>query len=194
MSQIKGFLSPLLEKWRMKEASKFIIKGSILDIGCGEGKFLKLIDYPNVKYVGVDSNKECIEKIKGDIDQEKENEDYEFIHIFVTESLNLDGEFDNIIMLAIIEHLDYPGNVLKGLTKNLSVQGRIIITTPGPLAQFIHGVGSKIGLFDKDAKDEHKVIFDKDGLYKLAKNVGLKIEYYSSFEFGLNNLVVMTRL
>lgn len=190
MSQIKGFLSPLLEKWRMKEASKFVSHGSVLDIGCGEGKFLKFVD-PNVRYVGIDSDKECVDKIRSDTI--KEDRDIEFKHVFVTESLDLEGKFDNIIMLAIIEHLDAPEKVLKRLKENLSTNGRIVITTPGPLAQSIHAAGSKIGLFDKDAKEEHKVIFDKEGLYKLADNIGLRIVYYSSFEFWLNNIVIMTK-
>ncbi len=190
MSQIKGFLSPLLEKWRMKEASKFVVLGSVLDVGCGEGKFLKFVD-PRVRYVGIDIDEECIEKIKSEV--VKEDGDIEFKHFFVSESLDLEEEFDNIIMLAIIEHLDFPEKVLKRLTENLSTNGRIIITTPGPLAQFIHAVGSKAGIFDKDAKEEHKIAFDKKGLYKLTDNVGLKVMYYSSFELGLNNIIVMTK-
>lgn len=190
MSQTKGFLSPILEQWRMKEASKFIVKGSVLDVGCGEGKFLKFVDH-NTRYIGIDNNNECIEKIKNDISKEKVYPNCEFRHLFLDEHVNIEGKFDNIIMLAVIEHLDFPEKVLKRLKENLSSHGRIIITTPGPMAQFIHRIGSGIGMFDKDARDEHKVILDKEELYKLAEYIGLKVEHYSSFEFGLNNLIVM---
>lgn len=74
--------------------------------------------------------------------------------------------------------------IRKGLTENLSENGIIIITIPGSLA---------IGIFDKDAKDEHNGIFSKEEFYKLASNTGLRVEHYSSFEFGLNNLIVMPK-
>ena len=181
MSQIKGLLSPLLESWRMKKASKFIVPGSVLDLGCGEGELLKFIN--PVKYLGIDCDVSGLNS-EGNI---------EFRHAYITESLGLEGRFDNIVMLAIIEHLDNPEMVLKKLVGNLSENGRIIITTPGPLAQFIHALGAKVGLFDRDARKEHKVAFGKEGLYWLAGGVGLKVTHYSSFEFGLNNLIVMAK-
>lgn len=189
MSQIKGFLSPLLEKWRMEKAKIFVLRGNVLDIGCGEGRLLKFIDNSISRYVGIDNDEECIEKAKDDWKEKN----YEFRHAFVTESLEIDNKFDNIVMLAIIEHMECPDKVLRKLTENLSENGRIIITTPGPLAQFIHNIGSKIGLFDKDAGEEHKVIFSKEELYKLADDIGLRVAHYSSFEFGLNNLIVMVK-
>jgi len=187
MSQVKGLLSPLLEKQRMEVAKKFIKQGSVLDIGCGEGK---LLDYmiEGVPYLGIDINADSIRRAEA---MRKNETNVEFRAMSLNDDPRLNRKFDNIVLLAVIEHVVSPEKSLTILKNYLKEDGRMIITTPGPFAEKIHHVGARLRIFDREAQKEHKKIFNKKELYELAENIGLRVDYYSTFEFGLNNIVVM---
>jgi 2-polyprenyl-3-methyl-5-hydroxy-6-metoxy-1,4-benzoquinol methylase len=186
MSQVKGLLSPLLEKQRMKVAKTFIKQGSVLDIGCGEGKLLGYM-IEGVPYLGIDIDANCIRKAGA---MRKET-NVEFRAMSLNEDPRLNRKFDNIVLLAVIEHLVSPEKSLTILKNYLKEDGRMIVTTPGPLAEKIHHIGARLRVFDREAQKEHKKIFNKKELYELAENIALRVDYYSTFEFGLNNIVVM---
>jgi 2-polyprenyl-3-methyl-5-hydroxy-6-metoxy-1,4-benzoquinol methylase len=187
MSQVKGLLSPLLEKQRMKVAKRFIKGGSVLDIGCGEGKLLEYL-MEGAPYLGIDINADSIRQAKA-IRSDETN--VEFRAISLNEDPRLNRKFDNIVLLAVIEHLVNPEESLTILKNYLKEDGRMIITTPGPVAEKIHRIGARLRVFDREAQREHKKIFNKRELHELAGNIGLRVHYYSTFEFGLNNVVVM---
>lgn len=171
----------------MGVAKGFIRQGSILDIGCGEGRLLNCIN-EEAPYLGLDIDGDCIEKAKKKWENRK---NVEFRIVSFDEDLMLKQRFDTIVLLAIIEHLVSPEKSLNILKDYLKEDGRIIITTPKPFAGKILRLGSRFGLFDKEAQKEHKKIFGKKDLYQLAAGAGLKVDYYSTFEFGLNNIAVM---
>jgi 2-polyprenyl-3-methyl-5-hydroxy-6-metoxy-1,4-benzoquinol methylase len=171
----------------MKIAKRFIQQGSVLDIGCGEGKLLEYIS-EGFPYLGLDIDVNCIQKAATIW---KHRNDVKFRTISLNEDLRLNQKFDNILLLAVIEHLVNPEKSLTILKNYLKEDGRIIITTPGPFAEKILHIGSRFGLFDREAQKEHKKIFNEKDLHELAAGVGLKVNYYSTFEFGLNNIAVM---
>ena len=109
----------------------------------------------------------------------------------MNKDLRLNQKFDNIVLLAVVEHLIRPEKSLSMLKNHLKDDGRIIITTPGPFAGRILGTGARFGIFDGEAQKEHRRTFNKKDLYELAAGAGLKVDYYSTFEFGLNNIAVM---
>jgi 2-polyprenyl-3-methyl-5-hydroxy-6-metoxy-1,4-benzoquinol methylase len=187
MSQVKGLLSPLLEKQRMKVAKRFMKQGSVLDIGCGEGKLLEYM-IEGAPYLGIDINADCIRKAEA---IRKNETNVEFRATSLNEDPRLNRKFDNIVLLAVIEHLVSPDKSLTILKNYLKGDGRMIITTLGSLAERMHHIGARLRVFDREAQKEHKKIFNKKELYELAANIGLKVDYYSTFEFGLNNIVVM---
>jgi len=101
---------------------------NILDVGCGDGVLLFLIekkikDY-NFKFHGVDLSKEALDVAK------KKIPDGEFK---ITDAYNLlfpDNYFDYVISSDVIEHVNFPEEMLgeiKRVTKN---HGEIIIGTP----------------------------------------------------------------
>ena len=94
-------------------------EGAILDIGCGDGALVNLLN-----------TKECISCKGIDIDQgvnfEKDKLPYG------------DNEFDIIIMYSVIEHLYDPGNLLTEIKRVCKTKGKIIIITSNfDLANFI---------------------------------------------------------
>ena len=192
MSQIKGFFSPVLEKIRLKKVAKYINKdkkatSNILDLGCGDGRVLDFIN-PLYTYIGIDSDQENIWYAKH---KHKEN-NFICSDIETLELADNVPKFDYIIMAAILEHLN-DWKILLKLKDALAENGKIIITTPTPFANKVHKIGAKIKIFDNDAHDEHKMLFDKKSLLALAKKIGLYVHKYETFEFGLNNFVVMEK-
>jgi 2-polyprenyl-3-methyl-5-hydroxy-6-metoxy-1,4-benzoquinol methylase len=187
MSQIKGLISPFLEKQRMKIARRFVKKGSVLDVGCGEGKLLEYIS-EGLPYLGLDVDAACIQNATN-IWKQRNNVEFRAVSLYEDPKVN--QKFDNIVLLAVIEHMVNPDKYLNGLKDYLEADGRMIITTPGPFAEKILRFGSRLGLFDREAQKEHKKIFGRKDLYESAARAGLKVDYYSTFEFGLNQITVM---
>ena len=85
---------------------------SLLDAGCGEGHALEhLRGLPLTRYVGVDANPDCVaycrEQFPG--------------HTFATESVTHlpfgDAEFDVVLCMEVLEHLEGPSVALRELAR-----------------------------------------------------------------------------
>jgi len=100
------------------------------------------------------------------------------------------GQFDTILMMAVIEHLADPGRLLCQLPHYLKPEGKLIITTPSPLGDKVHQVGARFGVFSIDAMREHKIIFDYRTLRAYLEPNGLQITHYRHFLLGGNQLFV----
>jgi hypothetical protein len=96
--------------------------------------------------------------------------------------------------LAVIEHLNDPVDFLHTLSKILLDDGRLVITTPHPSVEWIHSVGATIGFFSKHANEEHENLLDRGMLEKFGTQAGLKLEFYSRFLLGANQVAVYSKL
>lgn len=127
-----------------------------LDIGCGDGYFLRRSKCEE-RY-GVD-------KLLGDE---------------VTDKLDFsDSYFDYVTMLAVIEHLSQPEDIFKEVWRVLKTGGHFIITTPRKSAELL------IRMYAKNINEEHKSYFDYDRIKKLAGTM-FDITGHHTFIFGLN--------
>ncbi len=102
------------------------IKGNVLDLGCGEGVYIKRIKKINhsINAYGVDISSEIIKKAK------KEASDIDFQSASVYQLPYLDNFFDLIYSIDVIEHLDNPEKMLKEVKRILKPGGIFIIQTP----------------------------------------------------------------
>jgi 2-polyprenyl-3-methyl-5-hydroxy-6-metoxy-1,4-benzoquinol methylase len=181
--QISGLASPLLERWRIKKIMKFFKGDRILDYGCGYGKLASLI--PDREYVGIDINKDVIELARKTYHHQKN------IKFYTLEEFEYKKQFfETIVLAAVLEHVNNPNQLIHTLKCCLSSEGRLIITTPTPLADRILKIGSKIRIFDKEAAEEHKQLFTREDLMDLSSQLNFSVLYYERFELGLNQLVV----
>lgn len=154
----------LTKKLRAKQALKYIKKGgSHLDIGCGDKFLLKRspCDYK----IGLD-------KIYGD---------------YIKKTIPLNKKFDYITMLAVLEHLDYPKDIIKESYRLLKKGGYLIITTPKYRSYKITRIYGRS--YGEKINPKHKQYFTKQGLFELLKPF-FKIIEYKTFEFGLNQFIV----
>jgi 2-polyprenyl-3-methyl-5-hydroxy-6-metoxy-1,4-benzoquinol methylase len=185
----KPIWPPLLAMLKKVEAG-----ARVLDVGCGNGRLLKILAEKNVKYVGVDQSESLIK-----ICQEKYPE-YKF---FAGDILNLgelsDYDFDYVFCIAVLHHLpgaDLRLQALKQLKNKIKPGGTIILTAwnmwpqekyRGMFYKFI-----MLKIFGKNKMDIGDVLFDwrapssqmskryyhlfyQQELVKLAKKTGLKI-------------------
>jgi len=179
----EGILSPFLKNQRYKITSKEIeSKRKVLDIGCGKGDLKnRLID---CDYFGIDLKKRW----------PTDSKNLFICDISKTIPKQLTNEkFDCIVALAIIEHLKEPKKFLANIKTLLAPSGKIILTTPHPLGRKIHDFGAKIGIFSKEAAEEHEKFLARDDFIKLSKENNLRVTKYKRFLLGLNQLVVLKK-
>ncbi|OEO28613.1 hypothetical protein VW23_004005 [Devosia insulae DS-56] len=174
----EGLLSPLLRRARVQAAKPFLV-GSVLDFGCGGGNLAAFVSTD--LYVGFDRDRVALGSAAGTYPA----------HTF-TSSLPT-GAFDTVVALAVIEHMQDPGAAVAQWRDLLTPGGRIVLTTPRRALRHVHEIGAAVGLFSKEAADEHEVMFERDGLTQLAQEAGMIVARYERFLFGVNQLVVMAR-
>jgi 2-polyprenyl-3-methyl-5-hydroxy-6-metoxy-1,4-benzoquinol methylase len=179
--QVNGLFSPFLRAKRIEAARPFL-KGEVLDYGCGVGMLSKYVD--SKSYTGVDIDDGSIAIARNT------HPDFSF---FTVNNFNSKKTFDTIVGLAIIEHLKKPDEFLVDLKTRLRENGKIVLTTPHPASNLIHYYGSNIGLFSKDAEDEHETLIDYEKMVSLAAISGLKITLYKRFLLGYNQLFILQR-
>lgn len=101
-------------------------------------------------------------------------------------------KFDIIIMCAIIEHLDFPENIINYLKKYLNNNGYFFLTAPSkyskPLLEFL---GYKLGIINKELLAEHKRYYNKNEYVELSKKTNLKLEKFYFFEFKMNTAAIL---
>lgn len=184
----KHVLSKFLEKQRLKFAGSYLT-GNVLDLGCGNAALYQQYQKRIDKYIGIDSNKHIIQK-----NSKSYPEAVFYTKNLDDEDLRFEDKFDVIVMIALIEHIFNQKKLFSEVKKYLKPNGVIVITTPTPFGNdFVHAIGCKIGLFAKKAGDDHIIIYNKKRFEILAKEIGLKIAKYETFEFGLNQFVILTK-
>ena len=93
------------------------------------------------------------------------------------------GQYDTIVMLAVLEHLKRPMEVVRWCEDRLKPGGKLVITTPTTLGDFIVQKVFRL-------KVDHRYIFNKRKLHYICEMPGLSVVKYSRFELGANQLIV----
>jgi 2-polyprenyl-3-methyl-5-hydroxy-6-metoxy-1,4-benzoquinol methylase len=181
--QLTGLLSPFLRSRRIAAARPFLGQGNLLDIGCGTGEFARDVD-PS-RYVGLDRDEESIGFAR------KKFPAHRFLTLAEFSVSPRASQFDQIVGLAIIEHVDGPQQWLGWLRTLLKPAGRIILTTPHPSVRGLHEFGAHIGLFSHEGAKEHRELIDRHRMNELADATGLQIRHFQRFLFGCNQLFVL---
>lgn len=177
-------LSPYVTKQRLGIIASFL-SGDVLDLGCGYTALPSQIPSERL-YVGIDVSSDCIKW-----NQENHPHREFYVRNLETDDLGVAQTFDTIVMTAIMEHLAEPGPILNQLRLYLKPDGRILVTTPTPFGGIVHAVGAQIGLFYKEAFDEHERFFDKKEMAAYLQQYDLSLLKYQRFLFGFNQLFVV---
>ena len=168
---------------RFRAAAPHIRVGStVCDVGCGAGApFLEYIEARIVAGVGLDehvgvSPREKIKILPADI----------------TSRLPLENaQFEHVTMLAVLEHLTQPKNVLMEAFRILRPGGSLIMTWPSPAVDPLLEVLTRLKLVNQDMHfDQHQPRIPKPKLKEMLREIGFTRFEDGTFEFGLNNWLV----
>lgn len=179
-------LDRFIARQRFQAAYPHIRKGSrVCDLGCGlDAAFLDFAAERIAHGVGVDDQvrdgtRVRCKRVRADIRQPLPLES---------------GEFDNVVMLAVLEHLAEPEPVLREAYRILAPGGSLILTWPSamvdPILKVLHGLRL---VSDEMESDEHQRRIPVGTLQQMLHRIGFNEFIHYTFEFGLNNLMVATR-
>lgn len=178
----EGLLSPFLRNKRFIAVRPFL-KGRVLDYGCGSGGLAKIV--PADCYLGIEIDRDCLQCARSLFPN----------HNFFSKLPENGDKFNTVVSLAVIEHVKNPVYFLQILADQLndSSTARVVVTTPHPTVDWVHGMGARIGLFSKHANEEHEDLLDREKLEAAGSQAGLKLILYKRFLFGANQLAVFKR-
>ncbi len=181
-------MEPLLSVYTTNKRWQMVspyVRGQVLDVGCG---FTRLPDRltPGQRYVGIDIVPEAIQVSRGRYPQ----------HTFHECDLDralipLDSQrFDTVLMMAVLEHLNFPYKTLRDVRQYLAPDGYLLVTTPSPLGDWVHRVGSRMKLFYPEHVVQHVKIYDRRAVCDLLTENGFEVVAFRYFELGINQLAV----
>lgn len=177
-----NWLDKFIRYLRLRQISPFIGKDRIVcDLGCGDGSTLRQLKSKIKSGYGADR----------EVDSSRE-ENLRFIKADLTQPLSLrDGEFDIVLLLAVIEHLESPDLILGEIWRILKPGGRLILTTPAPRSKkLLEFLAFRLEIISGEGVLDHKHYYSGQELINLLRKFNFRILKLKLFEFGLNQIVV----
>jgi ubiquinone/menaquinone biosynthesis C-methylase UbiE len=101
-----------------------IVKGKLLEIGCGEGRGVELLAPKASTYNAVDKIKEVVDQLT------IKHPDGEFIQANIPPLPFKDNTFDSVVSFQVIEHIKDDKTYLKEVYRILKPGGKALISTP----------------------------------------------------------------
>lgn len=173
----------ILQRWRIREASPYVRHGDrLLDIGCYDAALINEVLPRVTAAVGVDP-----------LVPARCNGNVTILQGTFPGELPLDPEsFDCITMLALIEHVEDPVALSRACARLLKPGGRIVMTVPHPLVDYILHALVWVGASDPADLEGHHG-FDLNQIERLFVDAGLRSVAQRRFQLGLNRLFVFEK-
>jgi len=195
-SMRKNVIQRFVHKSRFREVGKLIepTGGLILDIGCADGAFTKLI---------VDKSKAekiiAIDVLKTNINWAKKKwKNIRQINFRVGDAHDLQFKaqtFDAVFALEVLEHVFEPEKVLKGIKRVLKKDGYAVFLVPAEtllfkIVWFFWTKYYKGRIWD----NTHLHAYSNNHLVKLAKRIGFDIAVDKRIIFGCLHLIKVKKI
>lgn len=104
------------------------------------------------------------------------------------------AQFDHVVMLAVLEHLADPTEVLREAHRILVPGGSLIMTWPHPFVDVIVDTLHRLAIVsDEMESDKHQDRIPLFQLQDMLKHLGFHRFVHRRFEYGLNNIMVATK-
>lgn len=147
----------------------------ILDVGCGDGSFLKgTLDIPGVKAIGIDTTLESIKKA-----QSKGIEAYQV----PIEKLEM-NDFDVVVSFHCLEHVSDPLGFMNEIKERLNPNGEIMITTPYSPMNFEY-----FWFHPLNHPPHHTLRLNKSAYSKIASSLGLEATFVNVDQLSFLSMV-----
>ncbi len=156
-------------------------KGKIIDIGCGDGDFLKFMKDKGWDAYGIEPSKSGFEIAKSKIKENVYNKPLGDIKF-------MDKFFDAVTIEHVLEHVDNPKEMIKQVHRIMKDDGLLVISVPN-----IGSVQAKIGRdkwFHLDIP-RHIYHFSSETLTRFLESNGFEVKKINYFSFVYNLIGVM---
>lgn len=173
----------LVGSWRYAAAGEYVLSGCRLcDLGCGvDALFLRHLGGRAGYSVGIDHQAVDVRDVRAD-----------FVKADIQRGIPLEAaSVDCVTMLAVLEHIEEPCELLADVYRVLASGGRLIMTWPGPAVDLLLPLLTSAGLVSPLTETHNHqprlpVVYWQGVLAK----VGFVKVYHRAFELGLNHLMV----
>jgi len=170
--RLKYIRDQIDQHWQCNECSRTPLEGrTALDVGCGAGLLAEPLARLGAKVTGVDASPQVIA-----IAREHATAVGLAIDYHAGDVHELDGQFDLVTSLEVIEHVADPAEFLKALAKRLAPGGLLILSTPnatGWSKLMMITLGEGLGRIPKGTHDFDKFI-SPERIKLLLADAGLK--------------------
>jgi len=176
-------LEKLLSYLRFRKIYRFIpLNAKVLDLGCGfEGALLTRLKNIISYGVGIDIS------VKNNSDSHK----IKLIKHNLNNKLYFDDEeFDVVISLATLEHLEDPLIAFSEIYRVLVPGGLLLLTTPSTYAKpILELLSFKLNMISKQEIKDHKNYYNKRTLLGYCQQTRFTFCQHKYFQFFMNNLL-----
>ena len=160
------------QHWQGDECSRTPLAGkTALDVGCGAGLLTEPLVRLGASVTGIDASPEVIA-----VAQEHAREMALEIDYRAGDVQQLEGQFDLVTAMEVIEHVADPSAFLKALAKRLAPDGLLILSTPNATAWsrlMMITIGEGLGQIPRGTHDFDNFI-GPDRMKTLLGDAGLK--------------------
>lgn len=142
--------------------------GRVLDVGCAEGTFLRLLADRGWEVQGIEPSAAMAERAARRIGEDR-------VRVTPLELTTIDGpRFDLITLWDVIEHLPSPIEALRRLRGWLAPGGRLLLETQDISSPMARVCGKRWQHFKHD---EHLLHFTPETLARACQRAGLKVTH-----------------
>ncbi|MDD5639178.1 MAG: class I SAM-dependent methyltransferase [Candidatus Pacebacteria bacterium] len=176
----KGYIEMHIGERKIPEWQKIFVKnfldkkGSLLDVGCGNGVFIKEMEKIGFNVYGIDFDSKNIK-----IAKEKYNLKNVYsmsLELFVPFAEQNNLKFDIITFFEVLEHQDNPVSFVSSIKKLLKPEGYITGSVPDRRRPFVE---KERTINNTDFPPHHFLWFNKKSLEYLLKKEGFtEIKFY----------------
>jgi 2-polyprenyl-6-hydroxyphenyl methylase/3-demethylubiquinone-9 3-methyltransferase len=160
------------QHWQLDECSRSPLEGkTALDVGCGAGLLTEPLARLGAKVAGLDASPEVIGVAREHAAAMGLAIDYRAADV-----LEVEGQFDLITSLEVIEHVADPAAFTTALAKRLAPDGLLVLSTPNQTSWsrlMMITVGEGLGQIPKGTHDFDKFIAP-ERMKVLLADAGLK--------------------
>jgi 2-polyprenyl-6-hydroxyphenyl methylase/3-demethylubiquinone-9 3-methyltransferase len=160
------------QHWQCDECSRTPLDGkTALDVGCGAGLLCEPLARLGAKVTGMDASPAVIAVAREHAAAMSLDIDYR-----AGDVQQLEGQFDLITSLEVIEHVAEPASFMKALAKRLAPGGLLILSTPNATGWsnlMMISLGEGLGRIPKGTHDFAKFI-SPDRMKVLLADAGLQ--------------------
>jgi 2-polyprenyl-6-hydroxyphenyl methylase/3-demethylubiquinone-9 3-methyltransferase len=170
--RLKYIRDQIDQHWQGDECRRNPLEGkSALDVGCGAGLLAEPLARLGAQVTGLDASAELIAVAREHAGAQGLDIDYR-----AGELAKLEGQFDLITCMEVIEHVADPADFVKGLARRLAPGGLLILSTPNATSWsklMMITIGEGFGRIPKGTHDFGKFIAP-ERMSSVLTDAGLK--------------------